>query len=383
ALDYAYYLQYVKDDPLVAYQNLDLGENSVFNELTPPNENFAREWLELASMSPDNRSGQANYTPFDIAELALALSGRGYDTDEIPIGGGEFVEVENPVIKPAGFVPGPKTLFFGQPFETTIVDADDAADAILSHPETYTHMAEELLSNYLTPAPSNAAVQFIADQIQNDGGKLHNAFRKMMLSEELYSADNEKILPKSPMDILIGFLRKTGLKVNHRSLEDRLDDLGHSLGKPGNNQAGRIFGWKMLQLAGEGYVISRRNVVNRFMNDLRNSSYRENWGVDIYDLFVKDLPDGKPASEALVDSLVELLGVRINSAQKAQLIRYLDYNWENCDSYEVAEYGCTEGEKFAKREAFDPSPDAPSWLLEDKVLGLLAVLLTLDEFYLR
>ncbi|MCB0321714.1 MAG: DUF1800 family protein, partial [Bdellovibrionales bacterium] len=154
-LDYGWYVRNVKDDALVAYHNLDLGENSVFNELTPPNENFAREWLELCTMSPEAADGTPNYGVLDMIELAAALSGRGYNVSDVPVGDvnndGEMdtVRIESPALIDNAFIKRPKTLFIGTPFQTSIMDADDAADAILSHPETYYHMAEEIVREFI------------------------------------------------------------------------------------------------------------------------------------------------------------------------------------------------------------------------------------------
>ncbi len=387
-MDYAYFIRYVKDDPLVAYHNLDLGENSVFNELTPPNENFAREWLELASMGPTDFSGNPNYGPFDVAELANALSGRGYNEQNVPTGiddEGEMssVDIENPAIVPAAFVQGPKTIFIGTPFQTRINDAEDAADAILSHPQTYFSLAEELIKEYLHPNPDRASIQFIADLITADRGKIRGAILKIMRSKELYKSSNEKLLIKTPSDLAFGFLRATGIPYSHRTLEyDLMPELGQALCSPGNDPAGQIFGWKTRQLAGEAFVIQRRNF---FLSILTRDSRKiaDGWNYSWYDQFVADLDPGLAPASALVASLSELLGVELTPEQGDEAVRYLNYNWEECNSYEVDDYGCTEGEYFAKREAFDPAIDAPDHLMRFKVMGVLALLAMQSQYHLK
>ena len=49
--------------------------NGVENEKNTPNENYARELLELFTMSPESPSGQPNYSQNDIEEMARALTG--------------------------------------------------------------------------------------------------------------------------------------------------------------------------------------------------------------------------------------------------------------------------------------------------------------------
>ncbi|MCB0328860.1 MAG: DUF1800 family protein [Bdellovibrionales bacterium] len=386
SFNYANYIRGVKDDALVAYVNLDLGENSVFNPLQDPNENFAREWLELASTSPMYK-GSPVYTPFDIAQLALALTGRGYNMQEVPVGYNSMGEEQtiflmNPAIVPSAFVQGNKTIFMGTPFETVIVDADDAADAILSHPAAYYHFAEELLKEFLHPNPSTASIDSIAADIQAAGGNFREALRKIMLSQEFFNSANEKILVKSPIELMIGFLRQTDFPYSHRNLEDDLEDLGQDLCLPGNRNAGQIFGWDNLRLASEAFVVERRNAILGMVNYLIYNLH-EDWNYDIYTNFVAALDPSLNPADALVDKTSELLGISLNAAQKASAVQYLNYNWETCDSYEVSTYGCTQGEKFAKREAFDPAPDAPSNLMERKVAGLLALLATTAEYNLR
>ncbi|MCI5064853.1 DUF1800 domain-containing protein [bacterium] len=386
SFDYADYIRRVKDDALVAYVNLDLGENSVFNPLQAPNENFAREWLELASTSP-NYKGAPVYDAVTIANLALSLTGRGYNMQEVPVGFDdqgreESVTLMNPALVPSAFVPGTKVLFQGSPFERAVVDADDAADAILSHPATYYHFAEELLQEFLHPNPGEASIDLIAADIQAANGNFRGALRKIMLSQEFFSEANKRMLVKSPIELMIGFLRQTEYPYSHRRLEDDLEDLGHDLCRPGNRNAGQIFGWDNRKLASEAFVIERRNVVVEMVNYM-HYNLPDEWNYDVYEIFVADLDPGLNSAEALVDRTAELLGLELNAAQREAAAYYLNYNWETCNGNEPDLLGCEEGEKFAKREAFDAAPDAPEHLMERKVQGLLALLATSDEYNLR
>ncbi len=385
AMDYAKYIREVKDDPLVAYLNLDLGENSVFNNLQSPNENFAREWLELATTSPTYK-GEAVYTPFDIAQLALALTGKGYNTQPVTVGyeDGEeqTVQLTSAVDVPDAFVGGEKTIFMGTAFQQTIVDDEDAADAILSHPATYYHFAEELLQEFLLPNPSEGSIEVIAADIQKDGGKFKNALRRIMLSQEFFNESNKNSLVKSPMELLIGFLRQTEFPYSVRNLRNNLDDLGFLLCSPGNRNAGQIFGWDNLRTASEAFVIERRNKIIDMMNYERNN-LPEEWEYSLYEVFVKDLPESFSPAESLALTTAELMGIELNSRQLEEVVKYLNYNYETCNGNEDDLFGCVEGEKFLKREAFDPSPDAYEHLLEDKVRGLLVLFATSDEYNLR
>jgi hypothetical protein len=170
--------------------------------------------------------------------------------------------------------------------------------------------------------------------------------------------------------------------------------MDYELMEPGNDPAGRIFGWKVMQLASEPYVILRRNVFAESLrrNDLFGRIDTDNDGSKdsnnmaamrtyIFNTFVAG--QSVTSTGDLVDRTTELLGIRINSAQRDELIRYVDYNWENCDNYEVAQYGCTVGEYFAKRESFDPAVDANDSEMMNKVRGLLYVLGTLTDYYLK
>ncbi len=383
-LDYAWFVRNQQMDGLVGFHNLNLGENSVFNPLQAPNEDYAREVLELTTMSPENFAGTPNYGPFDIASAALSLSGRGYNQQGIPIGPDDegdmqYVTIESPALIPAAHISGPKTIFLGTPFQQTIEDGADLADAILSHPETYFHMAEELITHFLHPNPNEASIQFIADMIQADGGDLENAIRTLMQATEQYLPSNQKTLIKSPIDLIIGFLRSTNYRFSHRNVRDRINAIGQHLGQPGNNPAGRIFGWLIPELATEPFVVPRRNAFISIIHTLPHEVYEYSF----YDEFVADLDPGALPAEALVDSLTERMGVRDNNSQRDLLVEYLNYNWETCNGGEPDEFGCTPGEKFAKREAFDPAPDAPHHLMRNKIRGLLVLLATTVDYQLK
>ncbi|MCB0321080.1 MAG: hypothetical protein KDD60_09150, partial [Bdellovibrionales bacterium] len=217
--------------------------------------------------------------------------------------------------------------------------------------------------------------------IQKNKGNLKETFKTLMTSEVLFAKANEKSLPKNGFDVIFGFLRSTHFPVNQRTLTTIMENIGQSLGEPGNNPGGRIFGWLSLQLNGEVYVIDRRNAILSIMNHSADFLTLNNYS--LYDSLIAGIPETFSPAESLIGRLAETFGLRLNQAQIDRLATYLNYNWETCDGNEAKDFGCTEGEKFAKREAFDPAPDAQRTLMEYKVEGLLVILATLDEFFVK
>ena len=77
-----------------------------------PNENYAREFMELFCLGPSGPDGTPNYTQTDVSELGRTLTGWVYDgtTTSTDYGGGSCA--------PSRFVMAAKKLFTANPFST-------------------------------------------------------------------------------------------------------------------------------------------------------------------------------------------------------------------------------------------------------------------------
>lgn len=148
-----------------------------------PNENFARELMELFTL------GEGNYTERDIQESARAFT--GYRIDPIS---------RQWWLQPRQHDDGTKT-FFGK---TGKLSGDDVLAIIFDDPQCAKFLARKLWVFYAGSEPSPTLVEALAADYRAgdfDTGKL---LKTMFLSQEFYAPDVVRRQVKSPVQWLIG-----------------------------------------------------------------------------------------------------------------------------------------------------------------------------------
>jgi len=174
-----------RDAAMVVY--LDSGQN----RKGAPNENFAREVMELFTV------GEGQYTEQDIKEAARAFTGWGIDRDS-----GQFV------FRRGLHDYGMKTVFgkSGQ------FDGDDVLDLLLARKETAEFVTAKLWREFVSPEPDVAEVKRIARVFRDANYEIKVALRELLLSPAFYAAENRGVLVKSPVDLVVGTLRSLEIR---------------------------------------------------------------------------------------------------------------------------------------------------------------------------
>ena len=160
--------------------------DSAQNRKGAPNENFAREVMELFTL------GEGNYTERDVKEAARAFTGWGYDRAS-----GGFVERVRLHDDGEKVVFGRRGRF----------DGDDVLDLILARPEAARFIVAKLWREFVSPEPDDAAVARIAADFRNAGYDLKVAVRGLLQDPAFWSPDNRGTLVKSPVELVVGTLR--------------------------------------------------------------------------------------------------------------------------------------------------------------------------------
>jgi uncharacterized protein (DUF1800 family) len=174
-----------KDPAMVIY--LD----SVQNRTGAPNENFAREVMELFTL------GEGHYTEQDIKEAARAFTGWSLDRET-----GRFV------FRPRLHDAGMKTVFG----KTGDFDGDAVLDLLLARPETAEFVTAKLWREFVSPEPDPAEVRRIAARFRESNYEIKVALRELLLCDAFYRAESRGTLVKSPVEVVVGTLRSLGLK---------------------------------------------------------------------------------------------------------------------------------------------------------------------------
>lgn len=193
--------QAVAKDPAMLVW-LDANEN----KKASPNENFARELLELFVL------GIGSYSEDDVKEAARAFTGWQYRRQT-----GAFT------LAPAQHDGGRKTVF-GQ---TGNFGGEDVIRMAVAQPASAAYMTAKLWSGFARPVgPSDPAVRELAPGFARDGdvGKL---LRAVFLHPEFVAPASRAGLVKQPIEYVAGTLRALGLRAAAvGSLQQTLDGLG-------------------------------------------------------------------------------------------------------------------------------------------------------------
>ena len=157
-----------------------------------PNENFARELLELFTL------GEGNYSEQDIKQAARAFTGWSVDRKT-----GKYV------FRKARHDFGEKT-FLG---EQGKLNGDDIIDIIFQQPEVATFLVNKLWLEFVSETPNEAEIQYLAEYFRNNNYELKLLMRELLLSKSFRSSSNYARLIKSPIDYIVGTLRMLEIPV--------------------------------------------------------------------------------------------------------------------------------------------------------------------------
>lgn len=209
------------------------------NRKGAPNENFAREVMELFTM------GEGRYSEQDIKEVARAFTGWSIDTDA-----GEFR------FRRPAHDDGVKRIF-GQEGR---FNGDDVVTLLLQQPATAEFIVKKLWREFVSDAPSPQAVRDLAAVWRVSNYEMKPLLRAMLLSDAFWAPDNHGTLVKSPVDLVIGSLRQFRFSVEDPApFAVILRQLGQDLFAPPN-----VKGWP----PGEAWLntttlLARKGFLNR------------------------------------------------------------------------------------------------------------------------
>jgi uncharacterized protein (DUF1800 family) len=211
--NYASLLRSVARDPAMLIY-LD-GRGSVARQ---PNENFARELLELFTL------GEGRYGEADIKAAARAFTGWSVDRES-----GQFVE------HPDRRDDGQKT-FLGK---SGRFGGDEILTILLAQPRTAEMIVEKLWREFVSLKPDPAEVTRLAVGFRQGGYEIKPLMRALFLSAAFRDPANRGALIKSPVDLIVGSVRVLGLPVPEKTgLVRMLQGLGQVPFDPPN-----VKGW--------------------------------------------------------------------------------------------------------------------------------------------
>jgi uncharacterized protein (DUF1800 family) len=151
-----------------------------------PNENFAREVMELFTL------GEGHYTESDVKEAARAFTGYRINQADQSF---RFAERQ--------FDPAVKT-FMGK---TGPWDGDQIIDIIVSQLSSANFISAKLWRFFVYDDPEPKLVEALAAEYRNVHGELRPFMKALFLSEEFYSSQARNSQIKSPVQFLVQAMR--------------------------------------------------------------------------------------------------------------------------------------------------------------------------------
>jgi uncharacterized protein (DUF1800 family) len=175
----------------------------------PPNENYAREFLQLFSMGPvalaaDGAPTAApNYAEDDVREGARARTGW-----VVPRTG------TRAKFSPALHDAGDKTIFgaavAGRRGADGRREVDDVVDLVMRHPSTATFVARSLVWKFATETPPPGYVERVAAVFRSTDGDLRETMRALLLDPVFTSPEVVRTQVKTPVEHVVGGFRALG-----------------------------------------------------------------------------------------------------------------------------------------------------------------------------
>ena len=193
--DFHTLLMLVSKDPAMLYW-LD-NEDNVKGK---PNENFAREVMELFTLG----EGQG-YTETDVKEAARAFTGwtvsGGTTVGDLPRRGGAFK------FDPARHDEGEKTVLG----RTGALTGDDVIDILCERPRMSEFLIHKMWEWFVYPNPSDDVVSHFAGKWRDAGLNIKVLLGEIMRSDEFYSDAADRSICKNPVDFVVPTLRQLGV----------------------------------------------------------------------------------------------------------------------------------------------------------------------------
>lgn len=199
---------------------LDGHDNKVMRPGDRPNENHARELLELHTLGVDG-----GYTQVDVREAARCLSGWTY--------GHRFLRgrVSEVGFDPSRHDPGEKEVLGTRiPAGGGSDDLERLLDILCGHPSTARHVARRLCRTFVAESPQAATIARVADAFASSGGAIGPAVRAALSSDEWTASPASRgSLLKRPFRYVVSALRATAAETDGGAgVLDALRRMGHA-----------------------------------------------------------------------------------------------------------------------------------------------------------
>lgn len=167
------------------------------NIAAEPNENYARELMELHTLGVDG-----GYTEQDVAEVARAFT--GWTVHPLTPSGFSFnMAIHDREAK--------VVLGHNLPAHRGIEDGLQVIHILCNHPSTAQFLSRKLCVRFVSDNPPQSLVDSTAQVWRQTGGEIKPVLRHIFTSAEFQAAAGQKL--RRPLEFFVGALRATGTRL--------------------------------------------------------------------------------------------------------------------------------------------------------------------------
>ncbi len=285
--------------------------DGVRNTKNAPNENYARELLELFTI------GIGNYTEEDIKQAARALTGWRINSTTL-----------TSYFDAAGFDNGTKT-FLGQ---TGNFGYQEIVNIIFTKQPTAEFLCRKLYKEFVYYQPNEDYVKQLAEIMRANNYNLKPVLSALYKSQYFHSADIRGAKIKSPIELLITTVRQFGLSTDNNFLNyirTKSGELQQDIFNPPD-----VRGWEgQRKWMSTTTYPARNNYTDSIINGVRISSLTYKADVVAY---ARSFQSSENAVQLVEDVTKQLIQFPLSKARKDSLLSTLldgaaVYDWSTYD----------------------------------------------------
>jgi uncharacterized protein (DUF1800 family) len=216
--------------------------DSATNRKARPNENYARELMELFCL------GEGNYSEKDVQELARCFTGW-----EIKSGKFRFNQFQHDA--------GSKSVLG----KTGTFEEGESIDWILKQPQAAQFIVGKLYHQFVCdePAPTPQLLEPLAKELREHEWQIGFVVERILGSQLFFSAHALGRKVRSPVDMAVGLLRSLDATTNTHQLAADLEQIGQGLFFPPN-----VKGWDGGRAwINSSTILGRANMTARMIGD--------------------------------------------------------------------------------------------------------------------
>jgi uncharacterized protein (DUF1800 family) len=190
------------------------------NKTDQPNENYARELLELHTLGV-----HGGYSQQDVKEAARCLTGWTFDRNRMAL------DASYGYFRADWHDDGAKTVLgHSIPAGGGAQDLETLIQIVCEHPSTAQYISQKLCQRFVSAEPPAALVQRAAETFRSSGGHIPSVLRCILTSAEFYASAGS--LLKRPFRYIVSVIRALAVETHvqgNGSLVQALDRMGQGL----------------------------------------------------------------------------------------------------------------------------------------------------------